>query len=149
VPEVSPEIGLHIIKTVTELTRDYIKNPKSIIVATIPCKEEEENQSIIEIVREIDPDKNRTVFVLTKPDTIEPGTHKRWTRKLDEDINSLRPKYFVVMNPNQMKLNNKVTFDQARKDEDRVSYKLEINLLMGKGNIFQLFFNFYCHNIVV
>jgi hypothetical protein len=50
-------------------------------------------QSILSLVREADPSGSRTLGVLTKPDTIEPGTHqgfvdlvtgKRWVLGLQE-----------------------------------------------------------------
>jgi len=58
------------------------------------------------------------VFVLTKPDRIEDETHGKWIPKL-EDLSG--PDYFVVMNPNQAKLKDGVTFVQAREEEELVS----------------------------
>ena len=58
------------------------------------------------------------MFVLTKPDRIEDETHGKWIQKL-EDLSG--PDYFVVMNPNQAKLMNGITFTQARTDEEKVS----------------------------
>ncbi|CAG8570931.1 6844_t:CDS:2 [Paraglomus occultum] len=111
---VDPEVSRQLVTTIKTLARNYVKNQNSIIVATIPCKEEDENQSIHNIINEVDRHKKRTVFVLTKPDRIEPETHGKWIPKLQ---NSSGPDYFVVMNPNQEKLNKGVTFTQAREEE--------------------------------
>ncbi|CAG8571670.1 7429_t:CDS:2, partial [Paraglomus occultum] len=111
----TPDVSRKLVATIKTLTTNYVEKPKSIIVATIPCDSEDEHQGIHNIINEVDPHKNRTVFVLTKPDRIEEKTHGKWLPKLE---NLSGPDYFVVMNPDQAKLINGVTFIQAREEEE-------------------------------
>jgi hypothetical protein len=39
-------------------------------------------QAVIKMAREVDPQGLRTIGVLTKPDTIEAGTHQPWVKVL-------------------------------------------------------------------
>ncbi|CAG8604246.1 10376_t:CDS:2, partial [Paraglomus occultum] len=114
IKNVSSEVSRQLVATIKTLTRNYVEKPESIIVATIPCDSEDEHQGIHNIINEVDPYKNRTVFVLTKPDRIEEKTHGKWLPKLE---NLSGPDYFVVMNPDQAKLIKGVTFIQAREEE--------------------------------
>ncbi|CAG8517604.1 9382_t:CDS:2, partial [Paraglomus occultum] len=111
----TPKVSRILVAMIKRLTRNYVEKPKAIIVATIPCDSEDEHQGIHNIINEVDPHKNRTVFVLTKPDRIEEKTHGKWLPKLED---SSGPDYFVVMNPNQAKLIKGVTFIQAREEEE-------------------------------
>ena len=120
---VPPDVSRQLVATIKNLTTEYVEKPKSIIVATIPCYSDDEHQGIHNIINEVDPEKSRTVFVLTKPDRIEDKTHGRWVQKLE---NLSGPDYFVVMNPNQAKLINGVTFTQAREEEEQVSKPVSV-----------------------
>ena len=81
---VPPELSLQLVAMIKNLTKSYVEKPKSIIVATIPCDSEDEHQGIHNIINEVDPQKSRTVFVLTKPDRIEDKTHEKWLQKLED-----------------------------------------------------------------
>ena len=56
--------------TVYLLVESYIKNPRSIIMAVISAKNDKENQIVITFAEKYDPDGNRTIGVITKPDTL-------------------------------------------------------------------------------
>ena len=67
-----------LINVVYELVKDYISKERAIILPVITCKDEIENQSIFNLVRLADPTGSRTIGILSKPDTIEKGTHQKW-----------------------------------------------------------------------
>ncbi|CAG8678836.1 9655_t:CDS:2, partial [Paraglomus occultum] len=91
IKNVSSEVSQQLVDTIKTLTKNYVEKPKTIIVATIPCDSEDEHQGIHNIINKVDPHKNRTVFVLTKPDRIEAETHGKWLPKLE---NLSGPDYF-------------------------------------------------------
>ncbi|CAG8781456.1 18669_t:CDS:2, partial [Acaulospora morrowiae] len=64
------------VKLIKDLAESYIKREASVIIATISCKDEIENQEIVSLARTVDPSGLRTLGVLTKPDMIEQGTHE-------------------------------------------------------------------------
>jgi hypothetical protein len=54
------------------------------------------------MARAADKDGSRTIGVLTKADTIEPGTHSNWLRVLQGHNYYLGLGYFCVVNPSQV-----------------------------------------------
>ncbi|KAJ3297651.1 hypothetical protein HK104_000284 [Borealophlyctis nickersoniae] len=105
------------IDLVQDLVKYYIEKDRAIIVATITCKDEIENQAIVRMAREVDPYGLRTLGVLTKPDTIEAGTHDRWIQVLLGHQFPLQLGYWVVKNPSKIDLDRNITFEDARKKE--------------------------------
>jgi GTP-binding protein EngB required for normal cell division len=86
----------HVIEDIQELVKDYTMSEKSIILAVISCKDEIENQAIFHMARQVDPLGVRTVGILTKPDTIEPGAHKQWAEVLLGNQYFLKAGYYMV-----------------------------------------------------
>jgi hypothetical protein len=58
-------------------------------------------QAILDLAREADPKGQRTLGVLTKPDTIEEGTHSQWLPLLQGQRFGLDLGYYAVKNPSQ------------------------------------------------
>jgi hypothetical protein len=54
------------------------------------------------MARAADKDGSRTIGVLTKADTIEPGTHNNWLKILQGHNYELRLGYYCVINPSQV-----------------------------------------------
>ncbi|CAB4416615.1 unnamed protein product [Rhizophagus irregularis] len=105
------------IRLIEELVENYISKEKSIIVATISCKDEIDNQAIITLAKKADKQGLRTLGVLTKPDTIEEGTHDTWMKIMRGDAHRLALGYYVVRNPKPKELKEGITFKEARKNE--------------------------------
>ncbi|CAG8503439.1 7611_t:CDS:2 [Diversispora eburnea] len=83
------------IDLIKELVKEYIKKEQSIIIATITCRDEIDNQAIVTLAKEADPAGRRTLGVLTKPDTIERGTHDIWLKILRGEAHKLSLGYYV------------------------------------------------------
>ena len=62
------------IQLVTNLVADYLKNPRSIILAVVSAKNDIGNQIILRRAREVDPQGLRTLGIITKPDTLSKGS---------------------------------------------------------------------------
>ena len=103
------------------MVENYISKEKSIIVATISCKDEIDNQAIITLAKKADKQGLRTLGVLTKPDTIEEGTHDSWIKIMRGEAHKLSLGYYVVRNPKPRELKEGITFEKARKNEKKVS----------------------------
>ncbi|KAJ4286507.1 hypothetical protein N0V90_013207 [Kalmusia sp. IMI 367209] len=61
-------------ETVKSLVLSYMKNPRSIILAVVSAKNDFNNQSITRYSRQIDPKGERTLGLITKPDTLDEGS---------------------------------------------------------------------------
>ncbi|KAI0907603.1 P-loop containing nucleoside triphosphate hydrolase protein [Ustulina deusta] len=54
----------------------YIKNPRSIILAVVSAKSESVLQDVTELTRQVDPQGQRTMGLITKPDTLDVGSEE-------------------------------------------------------------------------
>jgi hypothetical protein len=68
-------------------------------------------QAIVEMARSVDSKGERTIGVLTKPDTIEAGTHDQWLPVLTGDKFSLSLGYYAVRNMSQEDLNKGMSLE--------------------------------------
>jgi hypothetical protein len=74
-------------------------------------------QKIVSMARKADPRGNRTIGVLTKPDTIEERTHHKWLPVLQNTEYQLQLGYFCVVNPSQQNIEDGMTEEEAAKQE--------------------------------
>jgi hypothetical protein len=58
------------IKLVKDLVKKYMKNPRSVILAVVAGGTDIANQGIIQLVKKYDPEKERTIGIITKPDLL-------------------------------------------------------------------------------
>lgn len=59
---------------VTEITDHYISQPRTICLAVVSATNDYANQAILTKVRTVDPDGERTLGIITKPDRLSPGS---------------------------------------------------------------------------
>ncbi|KAL5354349.1 hypothetical protein ACLOAV_000438 [Pseudogymnoascus australis] len=64
------------VKLVTELVSDYLKSPRSIILAIVSATYDINVQVILNRTREVDPQGIRTLGIITKPDTLVRGSDR-------------------------------------------------------------------------
>ena len=61
--------------TVRKLVRSYMEKPRSIILTVVSAKSDFNLQEATELARELDPQGSRTLGLITKPDTLDPGSN--------------------------------------------------------------------------
>ena len=59
---------------VAEITDSYITQPRTICLAVISATNDYANQGILTKVRKVDPEGERTLGIITKPDRLDPGS---------------------------------------------------------------------------
>jgi GTPase SAR1 family protein len=59
---------------VTEITHQYISQPRTICLAVVSASNDYANQGILTKVREVDPEGGRTLGIITKPDRLPSGS---------------------------------------------------------------------------
>eukprot|EP01041_Mallomonas_annulata_P004805 gene4805-9581_t len=64
---------LRIVNDIKELCREYLDNPRCVILAVIPANVDFHNSQIMADALEVDPSTSRTIPVITKPDLIDEG----------------------------------------------------------------------------
>lgn len=92
------------IQLVRDMVLDYMGNPRSIMLTVVPANVDIARQEIIELAREHDPDGQRTIGVLTKPDLVDEGAEKRVLDLLHGEALILKHGWFLVRNLGQREL---------------------------------------------
>ncbi|KAF9807180.1 hypothetical protein IEO21_08339 [Rhodonia placenta] len=105
------------IDLVKNLVTTYIAKPSCIILLTVACETDFENQGAHHLTKQHDPDGKRTVGVLTKPDRIPRGEESRWTRFIKNEYEALDNGWFTVKQPDSLALAAGITWVEARKTE--------------------------------
>lgn len=62
------------VELVQDVVQAYMKEPRSIILAVVSAKNDYANQIVLKLARAADKRGNRTLGVITKPDTLIPGS---------------------------------------------------------------------------
>ncbi|KAK7751822.1 hypothetical protein SLS62_006308 [Diatrype stigma] len=62
------------VQLVQSVVKDYMKQPRSIILAVVSAKNDFANQVVLKFARSIDRNGTRTMSIITKPDTLSPGS---------------------------------------------------------------------------
>lgn len=62
------------VQLITNLVKEYMKEPRSVILAVISAKNDYPNQIVLNLARKADPRGLRTLGVITKPDVLKPGS---------------------------------------------------------------------------
>jgi len=100
---------------VYDMIMTYIKNPNSIILAVTPANVDLANSDSLKLARDVDPEGNRTIGVITKLDLMEENTH--CLEALEGKLYKLKLGYVGVVSRSQKDLDNKKSVHDAVEDE--------------------------------
>lgn len=92
------------IAVVRDMVLNYMRNPRSIMLAVVPANVDLATQEIIEISRELDPNGTRTLRILTKPDLVDKGTEDKIIELVEGKQESQELGWVVVRNLGQKDL---------------------------------------------
>ncbi|KAF5374338.1 hypothetical protein D9758_004674 [Tetrapyrgos nigripes] len=108
------------VELVEKLVESYIKKPSCIILLAVSCETDYQNQGALQLARRWDPNGERTVGVLTKPDRIPSGDELSWVRFLKNEVPgyTLNNNWYCVKQPGTTELRNGITWEQARANEN-------------------------------
>ncbi|CAE6452917.1 unnamed protein product [Rhizoctonia solani] len=109
------------IELVKELVTSYISRPSCLILLTISCENDFENQGAGRLAREYDPQGLRTIGVLTKPDRIERGSEQPWISMIKNETETLRLRHgwFSVKQPSARQLEGGMSWSEARELDEK------------------------------
>ncbi|KAJ7431615.1 P-loop containing nucleoside triphosphate hydrolase protein, partial [Mycena galericulata] len=105
------------IEMVENLIAAYISKPSTIILLTIACETDFENQGAHHLMKKHDPEGKRTIGVLTKPDRI-PSGEDRWLHLIRNEEEILENNWYCVKQPSSQDLKEGTTWDDARAREN-------------------------------
>ncbi|KAK2766759.1 hypothetical protein FQN54_006073 [Arachnomyces sp. PD_36] len=101
---------------VERIVKDYMKNPRSVMLAVVPANVDPATQGIIEMAKEYDPEGYRTLGVLTKPDLVEKGAEQGVVDFIDGKKPGYHVQWSVVRNPGKKDLESQLTDRQLEAD---------------------------------
>ncbi|KAJ6118437.1 hypothetical protein N7471_013904 [Penicillium samsonianum] len=62
------------VQLVQDVVQSYMREPRSVILAVVSAKNDFANQIVLRLARDADPSGNQTLGVISKPDTLVPGS---------------------------------------------------------------------------
>ncbi|KAI0696227.1 P-loop containing nucleoside triphosphate hydrolase protein [Cerioporus squamosus] len=108
-----------IVQLVEDLVESYVGG-NCLILVTLPMSDDIENQKAARIAKQADPEGLRTIGVLTKPDTLPPGSTKSremWLDVIEGRRHQLKHGYFCTRQPDDDKRLSGVSTSEARAAE--------------------------------
>ncbi|KAF8419805.1 P-loop containing nucleoside triphosphate hydrolase protein [Boletus edulis BED1] len=106
------------IELVKSLVTSYIEKPSCVILLTVACETDFENQGAYHLAKSFDPQGKRTVGVLTKPDRIPAGEEHRWLKIIRNETEPLVNNWYCVRQPSSQVLSKGITWAEARRREE-------------------------------
>lgn len=100
---------------IRNMIMEFIEKPETIILAVSNANMDLANSDSLKIAREVDPEGNRTLGVLTKIDLMDKGTDAR--DMLSGNVYPLKLGYVGVICRSQADINSKKTIEKHLKDE--------------------------------
>lgn len=107
------------IKTkIRKLLNIYVEDPNTILLAVMPARVDLETDMALDLIKEHDPNGQRTIGVLTKVDLMDQDTTiaEYFTNTISKDL-QLKYGYFAVRNRNNNELKAISIFDGFKKEE--------------------------------
>lgn len=125
------------IALVRRIVHSYIKNARTIILAVIPANIDIATQEILTMAEEVDPNGQRTLGVLTKPDLVDNGAEGDVMDLVHGKRNQLLLGYCIVRNRGQRELSEKSS-DRHQKEAEFFASSPWANLSKDRVGIFAL-----------
>ncbi|KAI6044464.1 P-loop containing nucleoside triphosphate hydrolase protein [Pisolithus marmoratus] len=109
---------VHDIELVKDLVTSYTRRENCLILLTVACETDFENQGAHHVAKQCDPEGKRTVGVLTKPDRIPYGEEHLWIRLIRNETEPLVNNWYCVKQPSSDDRAQGMTWTEARFHED-------------------------------
>ncbi|KAJ7617206.1 P-loop containing nucleoside triphosphate hydrolase protein [Roridomyces roridus] len=106
------------IAMVESLVTSYISKPSCVILLTVACETDFENQGAHHLTKKYDPEGKRTIGVLTKPDRIPRGEEENWLPLIRNEQEPLENNWYCVKQPSSQDLKQGITWEGARAREN-------------------------------
>ncbi|KAI6108833.1 P-loop containing nucleoside triphosphate hydrolase protein [Pisolithus croceorrhizus] len=107
------------IDLVKNLVTSYIEKPSCLILLTVACETDFENQGAHHLAKQYDRKGKRTVGVLTKPDRIPQGEEESWIRLIRNEVEPLDNNWYCVKQPSSHDITLGINWADARSLEKR------------------------------
>ncbi|XP_053471133.1 interferon-induced GTP-binding protein Mx2-like [Ictalurus furcatus] len=104
-------------KQIKSLIKKFITKQDTIILVVVPCNVDIKTTEALKMVEEVDPNGERTLGILTKPDLVDKGTEDEVVSIINNDIIFLTKGYMVVRCRGQQEVVDRISLYEAIKKE--------------------------------
>ncbi|XP_036386686.1 interferon-induced GTP-binding protein Mx-like [Megalops cyprinoides] len=98
---------------IKSLIYEYIMNKETINLVVIPCTADITTAEALQMAQEVDPEGERTIGVLTKPDLVDKGMEERILSIIRNELIPLKRGYTIVRCRGQKEIDGKVSLSDA------------------------------------
>lgn len=104
------------VQLIQDMIREYLENPRSIILAVIPATGDPETNQILDLVTKYDTAGERSLGVFTKPDRVGREEEHLYINLIDGTTSIRNLEWYVVRNPDQKELDTVENRDKLEAD---------------------------------
>ncbi|XP_075398387.1 interferon-induced GTP-binding protein Mx1 [Tenrec ecaudatus] len=104
-------------RQIKALIRKYINQQETINLVVVPCNVDIATTEALSMAQEVDPDGDRTIGILTKPDLVDRGTEDKVVDVVHNLICSLKKGYMIVKCRGQQDIQDKLSLAEALEKE--------------------------------
>ncbi|KAM5333180.1 interferon-induced GTP-binding protein Mx2 [Glossophaga mutica] len=108
---------MDIAQQIKALIKKYIQRQETINLVVVPCNVDIATTEALSMAQEVDPDGDRTIGILTKPDLVDKGTEKSVLSVVQNRTYHLKKGYMVVKCRGQQDITDKLSLAEATKKE--------------------------------
>ncbi|XP_032369867.1 interferon-induced GTP-binding protein Mx [Etheostoma spectabile] len=98
---------------IKRLIQKFIKKQETISLVVVPCNVDIATTEALKMAQEVDPDGERTLGILTKPDLVDKGTEETVVDIVHNEVIHLKKGYMIVRCRGQKDITDKVSLTEA------------------------------------
>nr|XP_045006414.1 interferon-induced GTP-binding protein Mx1-like isoform X2 [Jaculus jaculus] len=119
---------------IKRLIRTYIKKQETINLVVVPSNVDIATTEALSMAQEVDPEGDRTIGILTKPDLVDKGTEDKVVDVVRNLVCHLKKGYMIVKCRSQKDIQMQLSLDEAlRKEEDFFKDHPQFRTLLEDG----------------
>ncbi|XP_045758379.1 interferon-induced GTP-binding protein Mx1 [Mirounga angustirostris] len=117
-----------------QLIKKYILKQETINLVVVPCNVDIATTEALSMAQEVDPDGDRTIGILTKPDLVDRGTESKVVDVAQNLVCHLKKGYMIVKCRGQQDIQDQVTLTEAlQKERDFFEDHPHFRVLLEEG----------------
>ncbi|XP_028254066.1 interferon-induced GTP-binding protein Mx-like [Parambassis ranga] len=102
---------------IKRLIQKFITKQETISLVVVPCNVDIATTEALKMAQQVDPDGERTLGILTKPDLVDKGTEETVVETVHNEIIPLKKGYMIVKCRGQQEITEKVSLTEATERE--------------------------------
>ncbi|XP_070758734.1 interferon-induced GTP-binding protein Mx-like [Enoplosus armatus] len=119
---------------IKRLIENFIKKQETISLVVVPCNVDIATTEALKMAQQVDPDGERTLGILTKPDLVDKGTEETVVEIVHNEVIHLKKGYMIVKCRGQQEISEKVSLTEAiRREKAFFKDHVYLQILYNEG----------------